>query len=508
MLTAMARTKFSPRRLLVPLPAIALLLVLVAGCGDESPAGDSGGSEPQAARERPPPPAPVQIPDNQPNVVFVISDDQRADSLRFMPHVRRELATRGTDFTQAIATTPQCCPSRATFLTGRYAHNHRVRANAAPLGGYTRLRGDRILPVWLQRAGYRTAHIGRYLNEYGNPNKGTDPLEVPPGWDEWQAPVRHTEFGNYDYTLNENGTLVDYGSAPEDYSTDVYADKARDFVAEAAPHRKPFYLSVATHAPHLEGIVARDAPRNPRPAPRDLGRFESDPLPRGGAFNEADLGDKPARVQRQPRLSADEIAALARARRSRLESLLAIDRLVGGLIKELRQSGELDNTIFVYTSDHGYLLGEHRLTGKNEVYEPSLRIPLVIRGPGLESGMTENTLVGNIDVVPTITAATGATPDYMLDGLPLQAQDRQAVRERAGLAVEHFERPRFRGVRTENWLYAETVPGSVELYDLRQDPDELENLAGDRALAEREELLRSLSRRLATCIGRVCAAPE
>lgn len=441
-----------------------------------------------------------------PNVVVVMTDDQDARSIRFMPYVSRRLAARGTTFEESFATTPLCCPSRATFLTGQYSHNHGVLGNRPPDGGYPALDGSETLAVWLGEAGYRTAHIGRYLNNYAARQHGGDPNEVPPGWDAWRVPVEDTEFQMYANTLNENGELKRYGNRPRDYQTDLVARKAVRFVRRSSPGDRPFFLSVATLAPHDEGILEDiGAPRNPRPAPRHLGRFSDLPLARPPSFNERAIGDKPGSIRDDPRLRAADIEALARLYRSRLESLLAVDEMVAGLVRALRRSRELRDTLFIFSSDNGYLLGEHRLHGKEAPYEEAVRVPLVIRGPGFPAGATRSQPVGNVDLAPTILDVAGVRPPHQLDGASLVpvARDPTAGSRRA-LLLELLTGNEFTAVRTPRFAYAEREHGGIELYDLRRDPNQLRNVADDRRYSRARERLAELLRALDDCTGAAC----
>jgi N-acetylglucosamine-6-sulfatase len=445
----------------------------------------------------------------RPNVLVIFTDDQDAASLRVMSSVRRRLVAKGTRFTDAVVSLPQCCPSRATLLSGQYAHNHGVRDNSPPRGGYTAFDGANSLPVWLQRAGYRTGWIGKYLNGYGNPAQGTDAHEVPPGWSDWTAPVNHTEYEMFGYTLNHNGVLRDYGAGPRDYQTDVYARAARRFIRTSAEEPSPFFLTVAPLAPHQEGGRLDDhihAPRNPRPAPRDLGRFQTRPLPHPPSFNERHDGDKTAVVTSKPHLDRAAMAQLTKIYRSRLESLLAVDDMVGSLIGTLRETGQLRDTLVIFTSDQGYLLGEHHLIGKNRLYDEALRVPLVIRGPGVAAGRVRRDLVSNVDLAPTIVAATGARPGLLMDGRSLLTPP--AARGRPGgareLLLELFHGGRFAGLRTSRYAYLDFGNRGIELYDLRADPYELRNLAGDRKSRSVEARLRADLQRLRTCSGAGC----
>lgn len=438
----------------------------------------------------------------QPNVIVFMTDDQNVSSLEVMPNVRALLTQQGVTYTNNFVSYPLCCPSRATYLTGQYPHNHDVMWNSAPDGGYYKLRGNETLPVWMRRAGYQTAHIGKYLNGYGT----QDPLEIPPGWGEWYGSIDPTTYRMWGYTLNENGVLRTYGQDsvedPALYQTDVYRAKAVDYINRKAPGG-PFFLSVATLAPHTEGgFAANNGNRNPRPAPRHRGAFADRALPKPPSYDEADVSDKPAHIRSLPRITATAEAQILRTYRSRLESLLAVDEAVAAIVEALRANGELANTLFIFTSDNGWLQGEHRIrSGKIHPYEESIRVPLILRGPGLAANTQRTTQASNIDLAPTVLAAGGATPGIVVDGrslLPVSTGVRP-------LLIETGPRPDgsrwYAAVRVPRFLYVEHSTGELELYDLQLDPYQLRSRHNDPAY---QEVLASLAvelDRLMACAG-------
>jgi N-acetylglucosamine-6-sulfatase len=230
--------------------------------------------------------APAQRTQSRPNIVIVMTDDQTVEQMQALTRVRTLLGRPGTTFTRNFATFPWCCPSRATYLTGQYSHNHGVRSNSPPVGGFSKLDSSNTLPIWLRDAGYATAHIGRYLNGYGIENR----RHVPAGWQEWHAFVAGSRY--FDFCLNENGRLVWYGRAApycgaqrqRVYSSDVYSRKAVDYIDRRAPNTQPFFLSVAYGAPMkaVRMTPARAVPGSPsRPrataAPSRTLRFQSRP---------------------------------------------------------------------------------------------------------------------------------------------------------------------------------------------------------------------------------------
>ena len=472
--------------------AVAGLLALVAG-------SHSGAGVAQQA-------------DDRPNVVVIQTDDQTADSLRFMANVNRLLVKQGVRFDNNFASYPLCCPSRATLLTGQYAHNHGVRGNQPPLGGYVRLDHTNTLPVWLQQAGYQTSFVGKYLNGYGEGEGGR--TEVPPGWSDWRAAVRTPGKGTQSYvgfTLNENGGLVDYPPNQANYQTDVFTRKAVSSIRSGSASGSPFFLYLAYFAPHSGLPVDEDDVRapgvslTPSPAARHRDAFEAQPLPFPPSFDEVDVSDKPPAIKRFGRLTLDQTLAVTESYQQRLESLLAVDEGVAQIVDALRAERELANTLIVFTSDNGFMQGEHRVMpdrGKGFAYEPSARIPLVLRGLDLPRGRRVTDVVSNVDLAPTFLALAKATPGRVVDGrslLPL-ARDPLADFGRDLL----LESGHFLGIRTDRYAYIAYYRRAWELYDLQKDPYQLVSRHRDPALRElRLELERRLND-LGTCSGASC----
>ncbi len=363
----MARLNRAKRQLLIGIYALlGLALVCVIGACFPSAAGQQA---PQTKEEPQPP-----------NVVLILTDDLaledvNEDSLENMPNLKA-LMEQGTTFENAFVSNSLCCPSRATILRGQYTHNHQIMSNEPPRGGFEKFRllghEDSTMATWLQERGYRTAFFGKYLNGYSD-------THVPPGWDEWYGVA-----GNYlSHMLNENGHIVNYD--PEtDYDTDVLSDKTSDYVERTAGSDPPFFT---TDRPFLMWIGTK-APHQPAtPAPRHEDDYADVPLPRTPSFDEKDVSDKPRWVADNPPLSADQKQYMEELHRKRLQSMLAVDDMIGDLVDSLRRSNELDDTYIFFTSDNGFHLGEHRLgAGKWTAYEEDIRVPLVVRGPGVPEG--------------------------------------------------------------------------------------------------------------------------
>ena len=444
----------------------------------------------------------------QPNIVFIMSDDQDIETIRYMPRVQELLAGQGTTFENSFVTSSICCPSNVTALTGQYTHNHGVLNNILPTGGFQKFvnmrtdgdpatQGDEsTLATWLNDVGYNNARVGKYLVGYPD-----DSTYVPPGWDEW-----YSTYGGsgmyFNYAMNENGQVVRYGSAPEDYGTDVLTAKAVDFINRAeANDAQPFFLQFTPSAPHGAFPERNGAPT---PAPRHAGMFAGATAPRTPSFNEADVSDKPPAVRNQPLLTAAQIAAIDSQYQKRLEALQALDEGIGRIIDTLAARGELENTYIVFTSDNGYHLGQHRFfDGKFQVYEEDIRVPLIIRGPGVRAGATVEQMAVNIDLAPTMARWGRATPDRVMDGqslTPLLGEGAETQNWRKDFLVDLYRHlpPAQNGdvikaLRTEHQVYVEYRSGPRELYDLRTDPYQLQNLY---ATADPTHIA-DLSRRLA-----------
>jgi arylsulfatase A-like enzyme len=439
----------------------------------------------------------------RPNVLVIESDDQTVESMRVMDNVNTLIGAHGATFRNSFVNFSLCCPSRSTFLTGQYAHNHRVWSNTHPNGGFDRfeaLHEHNNLAVWLQNAGYTTALIGKYLNEY------RDQWPVVPGWSEWHAAPEG--YGVYDYVLNNGGTETHYGDAPSDFKDDVLTRKALSFVNRRAPHASPFFLWLTYTAPHW---APPDPNPNPpydcrhaaKPAPRFAHAFDSEPLPKPPNFNEADVSDKPQAIRYLGYLNSDQITDIQRKYRCALESLLSIDEGVRKLVGALRSAGELDNTLIIYTSDNGYFNGEHRIfDDKQHVYEESIRVPLEIRGPGIPQGITVYPSVINADLAPTIVDAAGVNPRLEMDGRSLiPVANDPAIDANRELLIEE---PSFKAVRTKRYLYARYKTGEEELYDLKRDTFELQSLHADSAYADVKAQLEKRLAALEHCAGTSC----
>ncbi len=470
----------------------AFLLFLIAGLAAGVALRHGPAAEPEPQRLGPAEASP------KPNVVVVMTDDQTLEQMSALPRTRKLIGTQGVKFKRFYVTDPLCCPSRATFLTGQYAHNTGVISNGGP-NALAALQESDTLGVWLQQAGYRTAFVGKYLNDYGL----DDPEQVPPGWTEWRALLEPTTQNYFDYDVNEDGTVTHYGTAPEDYKTRVLGHLAVDAIRHAARGNRPLFLYVGFNAPHAPST----------PAPRDAGSLEGTTAPRTPAFDEDDVSDKPSFLRDRPPLDENAIARIDARNQRALESLAEVDRQVARIVDTLREKQELGNTYIAFTSDNGYLDGEHRIEfGKLLAYEPASQVPLLMRGPGIPSGETSDALVGNVDLAPTIAKIAEAKPTLEVDGSPLLSLARKPERssDRA-LLIESLVRDRstyygypYAAIRSGHFLYVDYETGDEELYNLVTDPDQLESLAGEPDYADKQAALAAALDQLRDCKGDGC----
>jgi N-acetylglucosamine-6-sulfatase len=441
-----------------------------------------------------------------------MTDDQTEASLATMQHVNAVLGGEGTRFDQAIASFPLCCPARATHLTGQYAHNHGVLHNNPPFGGFIQLDHTNSLPVWLQANGYRTMHVGRYLNGYESKHG------IPPGWTDWTGLPHSAAFNYVSWKAFDHGVLKNYPDAehPGEYLTDFQTRRAVELIDEASPGDQPFLLSLWYTAPHRGAPRDPDDPSRPgtpSPAPRHRDAYAGVRMPRHPNFNEKNMYDKPQVVADRPRLSPEFAAGVEENWRQEIETLMGVDEGVAQIVEALRRTGELDNTLIVYMSDNGFMHGEHRaLAEKVLPYEESIRIPLLMRGPGVPQTRVDHRLVGNVDVAATILDATDTAPGRVQDGRSLlELLADPGAEWGRDILIENGRGangvPSYRGIRTYRYLYIEhRTTGEYELYDLVEDPYQLQSVDGHERYAKVQRDLASRLRELTSCVGVDCLA--
>lgn len=501
--------------------------------------------------------APVVDGRDRPNVLVLMTDDMRADDLQFMPNARALIGDQGVDFANAMAPHPLCCPSRASFFTGLYSHRHEVWSHVEPFG-FAALDDSRTLPVWLRQAGYRTLFLGKYLNGYGRQplRDGSPSLRyVPPGWTEWRGavdavetpeekdgPLEGSTYRYFDTTLNVDGRLEPHEGI---YQTHLYSRITQEMLRREARQVTPFFAYVSFTAPHTgtpfeaddtPPIRAADGRRQKllSPARPDYvrGRFDDEIVRIPGGRDRPDrVEDKPLHVRMRAPLSAVEEDALLENYRQRAEALSVVDDEIGNIMAVLERTGELDNTYVLLSSDNGFYLGEHRRRqGKTIPYEPAVRVPLLVRGPGIPAGEVRTDPFLTLDMVPTLLEAAGRAVPAGLDGVSLldvarsgdRGWDRGVLLDSGPIAVPRRAltvtdpvrvNGRVRetrvsvGVRTARWAYLEHATGERELYDLRRDPFQWVNLVDRPRYAGVVRLLAVELDRLRDCAGAECAAP-
>jgi len=439
----------------------------------------------------------TRLDDPRPNIIFIFTDDQPYHSVQYMPTVRDVLIKQGVNFENGFVTTPLCCPSRVSVLTGEYVHNHQVYTDRMPLGGAQKFDDMSSYAVWMKGAGYHTAYLGKYLNDY-------DALQpygyVAKGWDEWDVFLGKNinaddDTGNAqfysDFSMSENGNVVEYNGDKSIFGADLITRKAVDYISDKRD--EPFLLTMAYYNPHSPYFWAE----------RDDNQFranaalQAEPY-RPPNFMEADVSDKPKYLQDLNPISVEKIDITYK---QILRSLLSVDDGVASVLAALDKTGLSKKTIIFYITDNGLTVGDHRFgLTKNCPYEACARVPFIVYSPALFPARVDTHLVANIDLAPTFAELAGAKIPASVNGMSLVPLLKNSQADwRDSLLLEHWPTeegvgskiPEFYAVRNADWKYVEYSTGEKELYDLKNDPYELENIADKSKYAEIQKQLKS-----------------
>jgi N-acetylglucosamine-6-sulfatase len=472
--------------------ATALLLALPLACGREGETVRVDRSNVKTGGPTTPEVGPA-APKGEPNVILILADD--LDRTVFeRSSLDSAWTPEGTSFTNALATTSLCCPSRASIFRGQYAHNTGLvnNINEEPGGGarFFRRSGleDETLATLLRDGGYETWFGGKYLNGYED--AGGWEGYVPPGWDSWQAYLN-------DRTVNREGTVV----SPEGHYTDWLSGEAVRFIEDRQESGRPFFMQISawdTHSPLRVPERHRDA-------------YPHAQAPRPPSFNEADVSDKPDWVAEKSALRPEEIARFDRHQAGRMRSALTLEDLSRSVVSALARTGQQDDTYVIFTSDNGFHMGLHRVRGaKWTPYTEAHEIPFAVRGPGVPHDKSFDDLVTNTDIAPTVLDLAGlSAPEWMdgssfapfLDGTAPEAWRSSVLIE--GVKGTYYERPAYAGVRREDEVYVEYSTGDKEYYDLVKDPHQLVN----RPQAAPPSMAEDLGS-LEDCSGDACRRAE
>jgi N-acetylglucosamine-6-sulfatase len=502
-MNSVTRPAWRSHRLWAALLTLLTVAVLATGClttapsaprGPEPAAGVSGGpATAPAAHTR----ARAEAPE-RPNILLISSDDQNAADLQWMPLTRGLLGQAGMTFTHALSPHPLCCPARAEILTGQYAQNNGVQHNHGQYGGFKRLDTHQTIASWLQRAGYRTAFVGKYLNGY----RGSDGRQ--PGWDIWNPMIART------YWYYGTRYLAGRPGDPRRYSVDAVGDRTVEYIRRWAPARAPFFIWASQVAPHASptGPHSWGPPYIARRHAHVLGGVEAPSLRAPdfdvpGAASDGLVGD--ANPWTAPYIQHYFT--------QRIRSLQALDEATARAVRALRDAGELDNTYVFFTSDNGYLLGEHGLVGKNLLYEEDLHVPLLVRGPGVRRAATSRLPVTLVDLAPTFLQIAHARPGVTEDGTSLLGalrgnegrwRDTQLVQTGSD-SNSYLSGWTYRGVRTGRYTFGiDTATGITVLFDRLRDPRQLHDVADDPAYRGIAKELARRTRELSGCAGTGC----
>jgi arylsulfatase A-like enzyme len=413
-----------------------------------------------------------EVPAPRSNLVLIVTDDQRWDSIseEYTPNIWSRLVEPGVSFRNAFVPNPLCCPSRTTILTGRYSHRTKVWTNEAPFGGFAAFDDQDTIATDLHEVGYRTALIGKYLNQYPERNW----TYVPTGWDRWFA-IETSKY--YAYVAAADGQRSGrYGYAPEDYSTEVLTQQALAFIDESELLGQPFFLYFAPTAPHTPAI----------PYPEDAGRFSVGAIPKPPSVGQ--VSDSQPLYLHESRWGSAQLTRAGSLHARQLDAAFGVDRAVGRILDAVPS-----NTVVIYLSDNGMLLGEHRWIGKGVPYNESIRVPMIMAALDGRPMPSADRIVLNVDIRATLASAAGLSP-------------RTAGRDwfdptwtRDGLVLEHMgssgtDVPSYCGVRTLQWMYVRYASGEEELYDVLADPFEMDNVAAEQPLIAAELRARAQHR--------------
>lgn len=444
-------------------------------------------------------------PGPKPNILMFTVDDMTVGDLPYLPNVNRLMVRQGTQLTQGMAPTPICVPARASLLTGQYAHNHGALTIEGAGGGFKAFRDGNTLPVWLRRAGYDTFFSGKYLNGYGM----ADPTYVPPGWSGWRGSIDMTTYSFYNTRYNVNGRV----ETKPAHNSDVLNGFTTQVIGAQARSARPWFMWTNFVAPHHGGRQESDDPsvdllKTTMPAARDRNTFNRLELPRDPEMWRG--GGSPW----APRTTtAAYRAAVRESNQQRIESLQSVDDAVGAAIAKLHRTGELRNTYVIFTSDNGFLVGHHNKDGKLVPYDRSLRVPMIVRGPGIPRGAKVATPTTNPDVAVTIAAIAGARPGRVVDGVNMLDYWRADTDYDRVVPIEAYPvmggRGRiYSGIRYGRFTYVKTRTGQEVLFDRAADPGELRNLAKRKRYAPTLRKLRRMNNDYRDCSGRSCPKTE
>jgi N-acetylglucosamine-6-sulfatase len=421
----------------------------------------------------------------RPSFIVIMTDDLSNAQLVALSRARTVVFASGTQFERLYVEAPICAPSRATFFTGRLAHNHGV-VSVNTSGQLIRPHESSTFAVRLQDAGYRTAYYGKYINRYNG-------SYTPVGWTIWRAAQPCCVFKNQSFIIDGIRTTIP--GLADRWMRDQAAELIR-----ATPVGTPLLVVVAPMAPHLPHLAP----------PMHRGSFAGARVPRDASFNEADISDKP-KFLRPPLLTPDQVQALDASWAASLEQLQTVDELVVGLYEALRDSGRLDSTYIVLTSDNGIHFGQHRQKeDKTRPWETDIRVPLLIRGPGVLPRVDTETLISYADIAPTLLDLAGLEAEDM-DGISFApalggGSGRRTAAPIAFWAQASPYQLTWKGVRTGRHTFVEYPSGAKMLFDNVVDPPQDKNIAADPSQITLRNQLRTLSERLFICRGPVeCA---